>query len=830
MILVQRTALTRLALSSVRERRGGVIGTFVALFCAAALVGGCGMLLATGIAGTFAPERYAATPVLVTADQDVHIVTKDKDGDQDVDDEPFTDRAWLPATVADRLRALPGVGSVVPEVTFAAYLPGGRTDESWGHGWDSAPLGGFTLAAGRAPQAPDEVVLDAAGAAALHLRVGSMVNVLTSAGSLPCRVVGVTAQGTSDETELFFTAEQARTLAGHPGLLSAIGVFPRPGTAPGAADALSARVRAALAGTGAIVSTGDARGPAEFLGADTARVDLISIGAVLGGTSLLVALLVVTGTSSLSVQQRQRELAVLRAVAATPKQIRKLIGTEALLVGGCASAAGAAAGIPMGSLLLERFTSLGIAPANLRPAHTPLPALIAAAATLLAAWGAARVSARRATRIRPTEALSEAELTPPGISKIRILFGLLAVAGAITLTCLLPILHEDAASAPVSIVATLLWCAALGLLGPLISRAAVAVAALAAGRVSRVGGFLAGANLRAGSHRLASVLTPLALLVAMACTILFSHTTMDRAAAAQQSAATHADYVVGPRVPTDVVGAVRAVPGVRAVTEVLHARVLTGQIDRPITAVTPDGLAEDLDPGVEAGSMASLSPGTLAVASGLGYRMGDRVTLRLPDGTQVTLGVVALYRRSLAFGQLILDRDLLAAHVDVPLDDELLVRAPGLSRAALAAALAREPSVAVASRDFSVASENTTVSTQVGYISLALILAFTAIALCNTLAMTISHRSRELHLLRLVGATRRQVLGMLRWETAITVLLGTGIGTAIAAAVLSAYADGMTATASPSIPMHDFAAIIATATALAALAGWLPARAVLRRR
>lgn len=829
MSLRARAAVYRLACAGVRERKAGVIGAFVALFCAAALVSGCGMLLVTGIGGSVTAERYAAAPVLVTGDQDVHVVTPEPGGGEDVESEPDTDRTWIPASIADRLATLPDVGSVASEVTFAAYLPGGRTSESWGHGWESAQLGGFTLAAGRAPQAADEIVVDASAASALHLAVGSTLRVLTPTGSLPCRVVGVTAQGMADETAVFFDQAQARGLAGHPGLVTAIGVFPQPGSGAAAIAALIARLRPAMAGTDAVVNAGNARGAAEFLGVTTDRVDLTSIGGVLGGTSLLVALLVVTGTSSLSVQHRQRELAVLRAVAATPKQIRKLIGAETLLVGLFASVPGALTGLPLGRVLYARFVAVGVAPANLRPVITPFPPLIAAVVTLAAAWGAARISARRATRIKPTEALAEAELTPPRISWVRALLGVLAAAAALTLNLLLTVFTSDAAGQPVSIVATLLWCTALSLLGPLVARGAAGILSVFLS-MSRVGGFLAGANLRTGAHRLASQLAPLTLLVAMSCTVLFAHTTMNRAAQAQVNEGTHADYAVGPRVPADVVSAVAKVPGVRAVTEVMHATVLTNTIERRTIAVSPHALQDHLDFGVTAGSMAGLAPTTMAVASGQGYRLGGHVTMTLPDRVRVTLTVIAVYDRHLGFGDFVLDRDLLAAHVDVPFDDELLVSAPGVPRAEIVAALTVEPSVFVMSQVTAEAAQGDVVSTQVGYIALALILGFTSIAVLNNLALTVMRRTREFASLRLIGATRGQVLSMLRWETLTTVLVATSLGSAIGVSILTAYAKGVTGSASPSIPIRDYAAILATGAVLAAIATWLSARAALTRR
>ncbi|GHF78148.1 ABC transporter permease [Kitasatospora xanthocidica] len=832
-----------LALATLRHRAAGFAGAFVALFCAAALVCGCGTLLVTGLTGTVRPERYAAAPIVVSGDQDVHAVEDKGKGKVKEKSKPVADHAWVPAALADRIAALPSVRAVATEVTFPVLLPGGPTGGSWGHGWESAPLSGLTLAAGRAPSGPDEVVVDAATAAGLRLSPGSTTTARTASGTLTVHVVGVTAQGFDSQAAVYFAPDRARRLAGHDGLVGAIGVFP---AAPSAAD----DVRALLAGTrtvpapggtapapgqsvpAPVVRTGDDRGRVEFPDAANAQVRLVSMGAVLAGTSLLVALLVVVGTFGLSIQQRQREIAVLRAVAATGRQVRKMIGGEALAIGLAAGTLGAAAGLPLGDWLHGRFVALDVIPANLPVVLSPFPVVAAAAATLLAGWAAARLSARRATAVKPVEALGEAELKPPRLARTRIALGVLATAGAVTLTALLTVLHSDQASTPACFVAVLLWCTALALLGPLVARAGVAVLGLPL-RASRVGGYLAAHNLRAGAHRLASVVTPLTLLVAMACTILFTQTTVDHAADAQRERGNTADFVVGPRVPGTAAQALAAVPGVRTVTRVLHTQVRDGLTKRSVQAVTPERLSDTLDLGVTAGDLGRLTDGTAAAADGLGYRLGQRVRLVLADGTPAEVTVVALYGRGLGFGDLTLAHSLVTAHVDVPLDDELLVRGDGSgaapTRQALTAALHGDPGLGVLERAAAVQASQTRVSAQIGYVTLGLIIAFVAIAVLNTLAMSISDRRPEFAALRLTGATRRQIRRMLGWETAASVAVATALGLAIAVAVLTTYAQGITrGTAGPAVPATTLALVLAGTAALAALGTWLPARTTLR--
>ncbi|WP_256862738.1 ABC transporter permease [Microbispora sp. GKU 823] len=297
--------ITGLALKTLRHRRAAFAGAFVALVCAAALVCACLMLLETGLRGGVAPERYAGAPLIVAGDQNVHETVTKSSGKVKTKAKPLSERVWIPEATAAGLRGLPGVSKVITEVTFPV------NGHALGHGWESAGLTPFTIAQGRPPRENGEVVVDARAG----LSVGSVLRVRGEA----YRVVGVTAQALPSQDTVFFSTAEARRLAGRPGLVTAIGVFPHVDVSPVLNDHL-------------VAYTGDERGTVEFLGAERARVRLISLGGALGGTSLLVAILVVTGTSALAVQRRRREIALLRAVAATPGQVRKLLGGEALLV------------------------------------------------------------------------------------------------------------------------------------------------------------------------------------------------------------------------------------------------------------------------------------------------------------------------------------------------------------------------------------------------------------------------------------------------------------------------------------------------------------------
>ncbi|MFD8142106.1 FtsX-like permease family protein [Streptomyces sp. NPDC059708] len=834
--------MLRYALRTVRHRRAGFLGAFVALLCAAALITACGTLLETGLRGRIATERYAGTPVLVSADQNVHATTvTEKKGKTKTKHKakPVAERAWLPASAVEAVRSVSGVGRAVPELTFQAVPlaagAAGTPKPSYGHAWTSAALTPFTLAEGRAPAHADEVVIDRDLAARAGLATGARLAVQSTGDPKTYTVSGVAraaSGGLGHQSALFFTDAEAERLAARAGRVSAIGVLPGAGVDAGQ---LAARIARALEGTTARVSTGDDRGPVEFLDAAGARTKLVSMGGAMGGTSLLVAILVVAGTFALSVQQRHRELALLRAVAATPRQLRGMLGREALLVALAAGIAGALAGLPLAAWLHGRFVATGAVPATLERTAGILPMIAAVAATLLGGWAAARITGRRVARIRPAEALAEAAVERPRPAWARTVAGLLLLAGGAVLVVVLGSLRTEPASTPVTFLAVVVLAGAVSLLGPLLVRGA---AALLAGPLALTGpgGRLATANLRGNATRMASAVTPLTLLTAMTCTVLFITPTLGDAGRAQAREGVRAAWVLGARGPgvsPEAAERVRRTPGVTAVTEVVRTSVRVGLAKYAAQGVTPAGLTRTWDPGVTGGSLEGFGEGRAAVselaAGQLGLKPGSPLRLTLGDGTPVTLTVSAVYARGLGFGDVTLPHGLVAAHVDNPLAGSVLVAAePGVGRERIAAA-AGVPVLSAAQAD-AARERRDAAGAEVNLLAMALVLAFTAIAVVNTLAMSTAERFREFALLRLAGAQRRQVLRMLRAEAVGVLLTGVVLGSGIAAAVLTGFSVGMTGSAAPTVLPVVWAGVAGAAALLALPAVALPGRLALRRR
>ncbi|NXY99527.1 ABC transporter permease, partial [Streptomyces sp. BR123] len=685
---------------------------------------------------------------------------------------------------------------------------GGRGPVVEAAGWGSAAFTRTQLSAGRAPQAPGEVVTGtgtASGSGTGPVAAGATDRLVldTPVGKREFRVVGRTAG-----TGVWFSDTEARALSGHPDALDAVVLL-----APGDPEALADRARAALDGR-ARVLTGPDRAVDPHL--DGAKELLAGLGGSFGGVATFVAVFTAAGTVALSVGQRSREFALLRALGATPRQIRRTVATEALLVAPAAGVLGCVPGTALAAWWFGQLKEKGAIPDTVHLAVSWV-ALASAVAiglgtALLAGWAAAR----RPARIRPSRALAEAAVERLRPGWIRTPLGLAALAGGIACAGLAATAGgDDAANAALGVV--LLFMLAVALLGPFVARACTAVLGLPL-RAGGAPGALAAANSRTHARRLASAITPIVLAMAFSSTLVFLHTSEERATRQQQEAGLLADHVV-----TDPAG--DAAGGLRVTRTSVLAEAGSGS-DRHLLTASALGVSGDpaavLDLGVREGGLDRLAPGTVAVdrtlAASARVSVGDRITLRLPDGTPARPEVVAVYTRGLGLGQVTLPAADLAGRTTAGRPTELLVRGPAPADAGPALPAARWTDRQTTDRALN-AWANTVMAAVLG--------GFAAVAAANTLVMTVLDRRRELRMLRLVGSTRRQVLRMVRWEGLLIGGAGTALGTAIALATLNPLARAVTG-APPHVPPALYASFVAAALGLALAATTLPARWALR--
>ncbi|GAA3545989.1 ABC transporter permease [Streptomyces osmaniensis] len=817
-----------LARAAVRFKPASFAGTFVALMMSALIVSACGILLETGVRASVPPERYAKAPVVAAADQYARFVTGSGDSRSESAD-PLPDTARVDAALADKVARVRGVEAAVPDFTFPVRQGDGVLT---GHGWGSHAFTGAVLTSGVAPRT-GEVVLAASGERA---DVGDTVTLETAIGRADFRVSGLAKAGSGDAAEgavAWFADARSPALAGHPGKADAIAVLAKDGTD---ADVLAAGVKKALAGSGAEVHTGDGRGAVEDHGLGYAKEMLTGLGGSFGGIAATVAVFTASGTVALSVAQRAREFALLRAVGATPRQIRRAVAAEAVLVAPLSGLVGCLPGIGLAHWWFGQLKDRGAIPDAVELQVSWIPLVVAVGTGLLTALAAGWAAGRRPSKIKPGQALAEAsvERLRPGV--IRILLGLGALVGGGFLTVVAArSAGDDAANAALGVV--MLFMLAVALLGPLVARLCAALFGLAL-RAGDASASLAAANSRTNARRLASAITPIVLAIAFASTLVFMHTSESHVAAQQLRAGVTADHVVTDPagLPIDAAARATRAPGVDTAVGLLETQVLVpvgSGGDRWLQGSTTQGISgsgeqlakvQDLD--VRGGSLDRIGKGRIAIdktlATSAKVGVGDKLPLYLPDGTRTKPEVVAVYGRGLGLAAVTMDRASLAPHVTSPFDSTLLIRG------GTAKALAPLGEVTDASGYAVEQNTDRELNAWANYTMAAVLGGFAAVAAANTLVMTVLDRRRELGTLRLIGSTRRQVMRMLRWEGLLVALAGVALGTAIAAATLIPMMRGLTGEG-PYVPPLIYAAFAGGAVVLGLVAVTLPARAALRR-
>ncbi|MFI6558819.1 FtsX-like permease family protein [Streptomyces sp. NPDC050534] len=842
-----------LALSTLKARKGGFAGTFVALLLGAAVLGACGVLLESGIRAGSSAERYAAADAVVTGRQEVELTLKDLDGSPLHESQPLPERVPLHRSLADRLRRADGVRTVIEDDAVAVRLADAHGRPVTGrhgtalqaHNWSGLRLGDFRVTEGRAPRTAGELVLDAELAARAGVGPGDEVRLMTTSVPRTYTVAGLVAlkDGGAPRRSVAFLPDAAERQL-RP-TMDAFGVLAEPGTSPGQ---LADAIRSALDDDRIAVHTGDGRGRAEFLDVVVSGSNLVVLAAAVGGNVLLIAVFVLYATTSLSVRHRRREIALLRAIGTTPGQIRRMLAAEAAATGLVAGVLGCPLGLALVYWLRDRFAGHGIVPPDFPLAVSPLPFLAAILVTVLTALAAVQVSALRATRIRPTEALGEAAVERPDLGRGRRITGwvLLSLAAGTFVTGLAQ--HADFFTlVGLANSLVLILVIATAVLGPLLCRAAVRLLAPLLDRTG-VTGYLAAANTRANVGRLAGAITPLVLAVSFASTVVFTQTTALRESSDQVRAGLVADHVLTAPdgVSPDLAARARQLKQVKSATGLVKSKVVAAgrllgaqeAVSLGAQGVDPAALGSTLDLHARDGDLSALSPRTLAIsttaASWLGVGVGDTARLHLGDGTPFAGKVIAVYTRGFGFADVTLDHDLLLAHTTRKTDASVLVRsapsAHGLTRAlsGLAAAYPGTELRDGLAVDDQLAEQRA--NAWVNYLVVGLIIGYTAITVVNTLAMATAARRREFALLRLSGTARRQVVGMMRRESAVVVLAGVGLGTLLAAFPLTLVAVGLGGSPWPSVPGLGYLAVAGVTAALAIAGTMVPTRVLLRIR
>jgi putative ABC transport system permease protein len=821
----------RLAAASVRHRLGSFAGTFLTAVLAIALLAGGGLLLFSVLTAGPGADRFATADATVAGDRVVALTTRTGHGHKvkvKTKQERLTGAEPLSRRVVETVARTPGVAHAVPDYAFLVALYAGgkplRVPEATtvAHGWSSAALTPYPLREGRAPRRGEVVLQHAFGA-----RVGQTVRLTSRTGTRALRVAGVVGGNVPGQAAVFVADSQVSALSGLPGP-TAVAVHATPHGV--------AALRARLTGT-ATVHTGAGKEAADLPGAVPDYIAAISIfGFVLGLTGF-AAVFVLTGTVSLALRQRMRELALLRTAGATPRQLGRMLRLEAVLVALAAALPGLPGGVAVAEFVAARFREVGAVPPQFTVSVDAAVLAAAAAAGVLVTVVSTGLAARRAVRIAPTQALRESMTGDRARLLPRLVVAAVLVAGAVAILTFVP-LGGPFGMGMGFISCSLLLCATAAL-GPFLVRALTAALSRAAA-LTGVLGRLAGALTRAGDRRVAGVAIPLTLMFAINATMLFDGDILAAVTSDEQAARTAPATVrvsstnaAGmPLVTAERVGAERGVSGSAAT---LGTRVVVDEggkpEDHPAQGLRTTGTTA-LDLGVTAGDLGRLGAGQVAVSGPLararGWRVGDRPTLWLADGTRVRLTVIGVYANWRGFGDLVLPAELVAAHDPRGLVDAVYLR--GMPDLATAVA-DRWPTLATARAGDPGAAGGGEPNNQAAWeLMVAISLGFTAIAVANTFAVATAARRREFASLRLAGATARQLHRLLGREALLTVAVALVLGCVVSGAVVSTFSvaqDGQWRLFADPV---RYLAMLGGVGLLGVVAGAVPARVVIGRR
>jgi putative ABC transport system permease protein len=563
--------------------------------------------------------------------------------------------------------------------------------------------------------------------------------------------------------------------------------------------------------------------------ADRAQLDgLSSLFGTTAAVSLFMAVFVVASTFGFVVATRRRELGLLRLVGATPRQVRRMVLGEALVVALAATLAGCLLATALAPVAASLLRSGGVTTLDLEPPTPYLAWAVAAGCgtgvALLGSWRASK----RAARVAPAAALREAGYERRRVTVWQVVVGTLCLGGVVAAFVVVPgitpLFALVGAVLMPEVVVVGLMCFG-GLLFPWL-------AALLAGPAVRrdVAARLARDHLRTAVRTPASLAAPVVAISAIAGSMILALSFTADWTSALDRAQLRAPLVVALDGTPGLVDRLRAVPELA----VVDPRLTVGETEAVDvdTAVPARGLT------VVRGDLATLDAGQVAVTETFaldeGKDAGDRVRLRV-DGERMRLRIGAVVRDAPdVYGEVLASTAMLGPALrDAVATEAFLVPAPGVgtaaARGAVEEALAGTSAEVLAADDWVAAVERDTRSANdlALWVLLGPSALYAGIAVVNTVLIGSAQRSRERRTLALLGATSGQRRRAALWEAGAVGTSALLVGGAVVGLVGWMVRHAVTrdvAGVELTMPWPSLAAITATCLALTLVAAAVGSR------
>ncbi|MDT0381951.1 FtsX-like permease family protein [Streptomyces sp. DSM 42041] len=752
----------------------------------------------------------------------------------------------------DKAEKLPGAASatgVVSGFTAVADKNGDLVGDGWGTRGANHYAGPdgtdprYPMRDGRAPQKRGEIALDARTAERTGYRVGDTARMSVSGPVREETVVGVftTDDGNvaAGGTLVLFDNATAQQLFAKPGEYTEIQLKAAAGTSQQelkkqAAGILPERAEAV---TGQKLADEQSKMIEEQMsGMQTTML-------AFAGISLFVGVFIIANTFTMLVAQRTRELALLRAVGASRRQVTRSVLVEAVSVGLVAAVAGLGAGVGIAvglRALVGRLGAMPDGPLIVTPTTGAAALVVGVLVTVLAAW----LPARRAAKIPPVAAMGSvhAPATTRSLVLRNTLGALLAGGGA---ALVLYATGMDDGKAPMGAGAALLLVGVF-VLTPLLSRPLIAAAAPVL-RLFKVSGRLARQNAVRNPRRTAATASALMIGLTLITGLTVVAGGVQQAIGKMAADSLKADYQVSmanfsPLSP-DVEKKLSALDEVEASSPLRNSASRIDGETEYLTGVDGASIDQLLTLDFTQGSWAGVADGDKVVvdtttARQHDWKIGSDFRVTYADGERGTLTVSGLYESNQLVRGIMLDTGTLTPHMAKVTDMQVMVKtqdgASAQVKDALEKALGNNPAVLV--QDQQDISEDIakmiSLLLNILYGLLAMAVVVAVLGVVNTLAMSVFERGQEIGMLRAIGLDRRGVKRMVRLESLVISLfggvLGIGLGVFLGWAVGELIAAAGLTTYALVLPWDRLAVFLGLAALVGVLAALWPARRAAR--
>jgi putative ABC transport system permease protein len=792
--------VTRVALRGLLGRKLRAVLTAVAIVLGVAMVSGTFVLTDTIKAafGTVFTQAYKNSDAVIT-------------GKSAISNQTSSSGAVvpsLPAALLGRVQTLPGVAQASGSIGDQAQLVGhngkvisrgGAPNLAFSYSPGGQRFNPMSLTGGSWPSAPDQIVIDAATASKEHFSVGQQIGVIARGPVQRFTIVGTAKyaglSSLGGATLAVFTLPTAQKIFHKQGEFDQINIAAKPGVPP---SQLVKEVRPLLPRS-AVVRTG--QGQAQQATKDTSGFLNVFQDFLLafGGVALFVGSFVIANTMSITVAQRTRELATLRTLGATRRQVRASVVLEALVIGLIASVIGLFLGLALAKGLNALFVSFGIDLPQTGTVFKTRTVVISLVVGVLVTLVAALRPAFRSTRVPPIAAVREGAVLPPSrLERYGAYPALGTIAAAVALMLvglLVTSLSTGLQLLAIGLGAVLVFLG-VAMLAPRLVPPLVRVLGWPATRLGGGAGSLARGNSVRNPARTASTASALMIglaLVTLVGVLAAGLRTRFEGAVNQLFVADYAITATNNFSPIGVASAsaLQRVPGVRVVSSVragegrafgshINVTGVTGDVTRVIALKWKDGGPQT--PG-QLGQDGAFVSDSYAKAKHL--HVGSSVPVETPSGRTQPLALKGIYsppKGGSPFGDVTISTALFDRVYQNPqnlytfLDIQGGVNAANTHR--LNAALSGFPDAKLQTKSQFKKNQEQGLNMLLNllYVLLSLSIIISLFGIVNTLVLTVFERTRELGMLRAVGMSRRQVRRMIRHESVITALLGAAFG------------------------------------------------------